>query len=257
MKLKKSRLSLFLGFLVAAALSIASETQALDFLAKTQNPSPGEGAYVGAFVGMGMGIVSADVTSQAGARGAGRRGTFKSERGGIGLEGIQGGGYLGYGVKTADDIYLGFEIGGAASDEKFEITSSVGLQDADGQSITKGVAERNWVAGGALRVGYYVNAETLFALKGGIAVSQFDTTVGTDKETHYAGGPQIGGSIETRLSKVDPNLSLRMEFVYTDYLTADLSGLDGVGEVRGDGIGNSEITGSDQAGRIGIQYTFW
>ena len=253
MKLKKSRFSLFLGFLIAAALSITSEAQALDFLAKTQNPSPGEGAYAGAFVGMGMGIVSADVTSQTGTRGAGRRGTFKSERGGIGLEGIQGGGYLGYGVKTADDIYLGFEIGGAASDEKFEITSSVGLQDADGQSITKGVAERNWVAGGALRVGYYVNSETLFALKGGVAVSQFDVDIGTDTQQYYAGGPQVGAQVETQLSKIDPNLSLRMEFVYTDYLTADINGMDGVGQNSGN---DSELTGSDSAGRIGVAYRF-
>ena len=101
-----------------------------------------------------------------------------------------------------------------------------------------------------------MNADTLFALKGGVAVSEFDVTIGSKSETYYAGGPQVGGSIETRLSKVDPNLSLRLEYVYTDYLTADILGAPGQG-VKGAGAGNdSELTGHDSAGRIGLQYSF-
>ena len=176
-----------------------------------------------------------------------------ADRGGLGLSGIQGGGWLGWGMKTADDLYFGAEISGAGSDEKIELTSSVGLQDSDGQSITSASAKRNWVAGGALRVGYYVNASTLFSLTGGIAVSQFDVDIGSDSQQYYAGGPQVGAQVETQLSKIDPNLSLRMEFVYTDYLTADINGMDGVGQNSGN---DSELTGSDSAGRIGVAYRF-
>ena len=46
-----------------------------------------------------------------------------------------------------------------------------------------------------------------------------------------------------------------MEFVYTDYLTADIGGQAGVGS-QVSGTHDSEITGSDSAGRIGITYSF-
>ena len=234
----------------ATALTIA-----LAFVAtpNAKAASPGEGFYVGAFIGHGTGVVQADVTSNATLNGAGRRGTFESDRGGIALDGIQGGGWFGWGTKTADDLYFGFEVSGAGSDEKIELTSSVGLQDNDGQAITSATAKRNWVSGAALRVGYYLNPETLFSLTGGVAVSEFDVEIGNDSESHYAGGPQVGAQVETQLSKIDPNLSLRMEFVYTDYLTADINGMDGVGQNSGN---DSELTGSDSAGRIGVAYRF-
>jgi opacity protein-like surface antigen len=251
MSKKKSILFAAAAFMLAASLVAAPK-------AKADGGSPGEGFYAGAFLGHGTGIVQADVTSNDTARGAGRRGTFESERGGLGLSGIQGGGWAGWGMKTADDIYFGAEASFAGSDEKIELKSSVGLQDNDGQLITSATAKRNWVGGAALRVGYYVNTETLFSLTGGVAVSQFDVSIGSDSESHYAGGPQVGAQIETGLSKIDPNLSLRMEFVYTDYLTADINGLNGVGDEgsKSTGLGNSEITGSDSAGRIGITYRF-
>ena len=157
------------------------------------------------------------------------------------------------GNETADDLYFGAEASFAGSDEKIELTSSVGIQDDDGQAITSATAKRNWVGGGALRVGYYVNTQTLFSLTGGVAVSQFDVDIGTDTQQYYAGGPQVGAQVETQLSKIDPNLSLRMEFVYTDYLTADINGMDGVGQNSGN---DSELTGSDSAGRIGVAYRF-
>ena len=240
-------------FLATAALMLA-----LTFVAipNAKAASPGEGFYVGAFIGHGTGVVQADVTSNASLNGAGRRGTFESDRGGIALDGIQGGGWFGWGTKTADDLYFGAEATFAGSDEKIELTSSVALQDDDGGLITSATAKRNWVGGAAVRVGYYLNTETLFSLTGGVAVSQFDVDIGSDSESHYAGGPQVGAQVETNLSKVDPNLSLRMEFVYTDYLTADINGANGVGEVRGNGLGNSEITGHDSAGRIGVTYRF-
>ena len=143
-------------------------------------------------------------------------------------------------------------------DEKFKIETSDSLRLQDTQTdITSITAQRMWTAGGALRVGYYVNSDTLFSLKGGVAISQFDVEIGSNSNSYYAGGPQMGGSIETKLSKLDPNLSLRMEFVYTNYLTANV--LAKTGQVQsgsGTGGGTAELTGHDSAGRIGVQYSF-
>ena len=244
--MKKSRTTALIGMVFAAAFFISSSAQA-------GGAAPGEGYYVGAFLGHGTGIVQAEVTSFPTNNGAGRRGTFESDRGGLGLSGIQGGLWAGWGMRTADDLYFGAEISGAGSDEKIELTSSVGLQDNDGESITSATAQRKWQAGGALRVGYYVNSETLLALSGGVAVSQFDVDIGSKNETYYAGGPQVGASITTQLSKIDPNLGLRMEFVYTNYLTAEINGMDNLGQNTGN---DSEVTGHDTAGRIGVTYRF-
>ena len=223
--------------------------------------APGEGFYVGAFIGHGTGIIQAKVNTLAStAGGVTTDQTYETDRGGLGLSGIQGGGWAGWGIKTADDLYFGTEMSFAGSDEKIELTSTADLVDGEVSSpITSASAKRNWVAGGSVRVGYYVNKDTLFALSGGVAVSQFDVSIGSDDNTYYAGGPQMGASLTTNLSKIDPNLGLRLEFVYTDYLTAESNGFDG-SSVNGSGSSpsgnNSELTGSDQAGRIGLTYRF-
>jgi hypothetical protein len=222
--------------------------------------SPAEGFYTGLFIGHGTGIVQAKVSLLAVESSSNPAADYETERGGLGLDGIQGGGWLGWGMKTADDLYFGTEISFAGSDEKIELTSSQSLTEgATASAITSATAKRNWVSGGSVRVGYYVNSDTLLALSGGIAVSQFDVDIGEDSNTYYAGGPQIGASLTTNLSKIDPNLGLRLEFVYTDYLTAETNGFDGgnVNAAATSGSGNdSELTGSDQAGRIGITYRF-
>ncbi len=248
----KRKMMAMLGIMFAATLFTSSVAQA-------DGAAPGEGFYAGAFIGHGTGIVQADVTVHRLDNGN-TDGRFETDRGGFGLSGIQGGGWLGWGMKTADDLYFGFEVSGAGSDEKIELTSSIDLTDSEtSAAITSASAKRNWVAGGALRVGYYVNSDTLVSLSGGVAVSQFDVTIGSDTDTLYAGGPQVGASITTNLSKIDPNLGLRMEFVYTDYLTAEINGINGV-NVNGQGNSptnnNSELTGHDTAGRIGVTYRF-
>jgi hypothetical protein len=171
------------------------------------------------------------------------------------LSGIQGGGWLGWGMKTADDLYFGAEIEGAGSDEKIELTSTKAFQNNDGTTFNSLSAKRNWQSGAAVRVGYYINANTLLALKGGVSFSSFDVTAGNSNETYYAGGPQAGIALESKLSKIDPNLSLRMEFVYTDYLTAEFGGQTGLGQGVS-GSHDSEITGSDSAARVGVTYSF-
>jgi opacity protein-like surface antigen len=242
----------------AAAILAAS-------LISTTNAKAGsvaEGAYAGAFMGMGMGILQAKVTTLGASNNNSTSDTFETTRGGFGLSGIQGGGWTGYGFKTADDIYLGAEMSFAGTDEKIKLTSTTGIQEDDNSggendnTITSISAKRNWVAGGAVRVGYYLNSDTLFALSGGIAVSQLEVSIGSSKETYYGGGPQVGASLETNISKIDPNLGLRMEFVYTDYLTADIQGQDNVSANNGSANNDSELTGHDTTGRVGITYRF-
>ena len=251
MDLKKTKLMTALSVIFAATLMMGSISQAAD-------SSPGEGYYAGLFIGYGTGILQADVNVID--SGNSNTANFETNRGGLGLSGIQGGGWLGWGMKTADDLYFGAEISLAGSDEKIELTTTANVIDASvGDPITSASAKRNWVGGGAVRVGYYVNSETLLALSGGVAVSQFTVDIGSDSDTLYAGGPQVGASVTTNLSKIDPNLSLRMEFVYTNYLTADINGIDGntVGGQGNAGSNNdSTVTGHDTAGRIGVTYRF-
>ena len=253
MKQKKSLVFAAAALMIAATIVSATNAKA--------GTAPGEGFYVGAFIGHGTGVLQAKVnTLDGGATSSNPVATYETDRGGLGLSGIQGGGWAGWGIKTADDLYFGTELSFAGSDEKIDLTSSTDLTDGEtSAAITSASATRNWVAGGGVRVGYYVNKDTLFALSGGVAVSQFDVSIGSDDNTYYAGGPQVGGSITTNLSKLDPNLGLRLEFVYTDYLTAESNGFDGA-SVNGTGTSgsnnNSELTGSDSAGRIGLTYRF-
>lgn len=252
MEFKRLKRMAATGIILAASLMAAAPAHA-------DGNAPGESFYAGAFLGHGTGIVQAKTNLLSNGEGDTTATTFDTDRGGLGLSGIQGGGWLGWGMKTADDLYFGVEVSFAGSDEQIKLTSSRNIA-ADNQSeVTSATAERNWVGGGALRVGYYVNSETLFALSGGVAASQFDVKIGDSSQTYYAGGPQVGGSITTRLSKVDPNLSLRMEFVYTNYLTADINGQDG-GGINSVGTSSSnndsELTGHDTAGRIGLTYRF-
>ena len=241
--------------LFAAAMLVASFMAAPN--AKANGAAPGEGIYAGAFLGFGTGILQAKVTGlNAGSN------TFETERGGLGLSGIQGGGWLGWGIKTADDLYFGAEVSGAGSDEKIKLTSSAALSNddgADGGNISSVSIKRNWTAAPALRIGYYVNKDTLFSLSGGFAVSEFDVDIGSLNNTYYAGGPQAGGSITTTLSKIDPNLSLRLNFTYTNYMTASVFSRSGTAASRHQGSGGdtmNELTGHDSAGRIGVQYSF-
>ena len=248
--MKQNKTLIFAAAALIAASFVATPKANADGLA------PGEGFYAGVFVGMGMGILQADVSSSTVNDDTIKTNTYDIDRGGIGFSGIQGGGWLGWGMKTADDLYVGGEISFLGSDEKFELTSSSGIsQGDDGADITSVSAQRNWSGGGAIRVGYYVNADTLFSIKGGVAVSEFDVDLGVTSESYYAGGPQMGASIETRLSKIDPNLSLRIEGVVTDYLTADFLNNSGGGISAGSSYA-AELTGTDMASRIGVQYSF-
>ena len=234
--------------------------------------APGEGLYVGAFVGGGMGIVQPKVatvgstTPGLGDHPGHAGGTFEATDGGLGLAGIEGGGLVGYGYKMGD-LYAGIEGEMAAGDIKFKLTSqspvtlSGSEEDGNHVTITSVEATKDWTGGMFGRIGYYANADTLLSFRGGVLVSKFDvkTAGSTDySETFYGGGPSFGVSMESRVSAIDPNLSVRMGAVYTDFLTASVFGLGtNVGKSTSTAGHDSEVTGSALSARVGIQYSFF
>lgn len=208
--LKKGKLMAVLGVMLAAHLMMGSTSQAAD------RAAPGEGYYAGAFLGFGTET--------------GRLAKLAN----LGTDSTQGGGWLGWGMKRADDLYLGAEIEVAGSDGELDALTAT--------------AKESWQTGGAIRLGYYVNSETLFSLKFGVTVGQLIVIPHSGlccSKTYTRVGPQVGASFETTLSKVNP-ISLRMEFVYTDY--ADI-------ETTIDFIA-LQFTGESSAARIGLTYSF-
>jgi len=237
--------------------------------------APGEGLYLGAFVGAGTGIVQPKVTTNGSTRSEIREGgadghaggTFEATDGGLALAGIEGGGLLGYGYKMGD-LYAGIEGEMAAGDVKFKLTSlspiTLSGSAKDGNHVTLSTVEatKEWTGGMFGRIGIYINSDTLLAFRGGVLVSKFEvkTTGSTSySENFYGGGPSFGGSLESRLSAIDPNLSVRIGAVYTDYLTASVFSLgtnNGSMDTTGTGH-DSEVTGSSLSARVGLQYSFF
>ena len=224
--------------------------------------APGEGLYVGAFAGIGTGIVQPKVTTEGGVtdlNGKQIGGTFEATEGGLGLEGIEGGTWIGYGYKMGD-LYAGFEGEAAWGDVEFKLTSSVGIElSEDHEDITTVTATKDWTSGAFGRLGYYINPNALLSFRAGILASKFDVAYTGESETFYAGGPSFGVSLESTLAAIDPNLNLRMDTVYTDYLTSPISG---IGTNMGSPVTNlkghdSEITGSALSARIGLTYSFF
>jgi len=239
--------------------------------------APGEGLYVGVFGGVSTGIVQPKVavTDNVKLNSAdGTDTTYEVKEGGLALTGIQGGGWLGYGYKMGD-FYIGWDMDYAGSGEEFKLTSDVGVEvdDSDGAlTITEIKAERKFRGAGAARIGYYINDDTLFTVKGGIHASEFSINDGSgNSEDVYAGGWGAGVSLESRIAAIDPSLSIRLEATYDDYLTAPISGIGSSGNGQGTSItglnrigvatgghsNNIEITGSGTNLRLGLQYSFF
>jgi len=274
--MKKMRLIIVVG----AVLGLVSSSPAY-----ADGFAPGEGLYLGAFVAGGTGIVQPKVATEGSTRSSigtpcsatcggdaeglypgHAAGTFEATDGGLGLAGIEGGGMVGYGYKMGD-LYAGLEGEMAAGDVKFRLTSATPItlsgSTASGNLVTLSTieAEKKWTGGMFGRLGYYLNADTLFALRGGVLVSKFDvTTTGSTNysETYYGGGPSVGGSMESRLSAIDPNLSMRIGAVYTDFLTASVFSIgDNQGNHTTSSGHDSEVTGSALSVRLGVQYSFF
>jgi len=228
--------------------------------------APGEGLYLGVFGGSGMGVVQPKVqTNTTAALGAGAGGTgalFEAKEGGLGLEGLEYGGWLGYGYKMGD-FYAGLEGEFAGGDVEFKLTSDTAITIDDGADsnasgkteITEISAKKDWTGGFFGRVGGYVNPNTLFSLKAGVLVSKFDVAYGSLTEEYYGGGPAFGASLDSTLVAIDPNLSIRVEGVYTDFLTVDAN--VGIGGDAYGGTTQSEVTGSALSARLGLSYSFF
>ena len=228
----------------------------------------GEGLYAGGFVGAGTGIVQPKVTTTAATNAAANSvnggGTFEATEGGLGLEGFEGGLVTGYGYKMGD-LYAGLEGEVAWGDVEFKLTSSAGIavNDDSGETVTEVSAKKDWTGGMFGRVGYYINTDTLFSVRGGVLVSKFDVkykSTTAQAETFYGGGPSVGVSLESKLAAIDPNLNLRIGAVYTDYLTAPVSGIGSFLQDSGGstaGGSDSEITGSSLSARLGLTYSFF
>jgi len=224
--------------------------------------APAEGLYIGGFVGAGTGIVQPKVTTNgldvglAGGKQDG--GTFEATEGGLGLMGIEGGAWVGYGYKMGD-LYAGLEGEMAAGDVEFKLTATPGIElDVDQKGITEVKATKDWTGGAFGRLGFYINQDSLLSARVGVLVSKFDVSYTGNSDTFYAGGPSFGVSLESRLAAIDPNLSLRMDTVYTDFLT---SAIHGIGSQNSTEITNlqghnSEVTGSALSARIGFTYSF-
>ena len=224
--------------------------------------APAEGLYVGVMFGHNAGNVKAKVFADGTNDTMSESVTAEMKEGGLGLEGIEGGGYLGYGYKMGD-LYAGLEFGMTAGGGEFELTTDrditigSGAEGAEQQyAVSSITAKTQWTAGGGARIGYYVNKDTLLAFKAGIAASEFDVKVGTTlSETYSAGGPLFGVSVDTRLAALDPNLSVRVAWDYIDYMTAPISGIGT--ETVGKSEYNSEVTGAAYSARVGLTYSFF
>jgi opacity protein-like surface antigen len=230
--------------------------------------APGEGMYLGAFVGHAAGHVSAkvDATETGGGNnaGGGRDGTTTSTTieitdGGLAINGMEGGGWVGYGYKMGD-LYIGFEGDFAGGGGEFKITSTRALEtkqnEISARNLTEASAEMKWSGGAAGRIGYYVNPDTLFTIKAGISAAKFDVKWATDSESFYGGGPRFGAALESRISAIDPNLSIKLAANYVDYMTAPVSGI-GTNDHNNSGEVNSEVSGAAYNARLGIQYSFF
>jgi len=227
--------------------------------------APGEGMYVGAFAAVGMWMVQPKITTQGNETttyDSGRKGgIFEATEGGLGLSGHEMGAYFGYGYKMGD-LYVGFEGESAWGDVEFKLTSSTGItsvgsdKNGNGAGITSVTATKDWTSGGFGRIGYYVNKDTLLSFKGGVLASKFDVKFGSVAEDFYAGGPSFGLDLSSRLTAWDPNLSVRMGAVYTDFMTAPVTGLGSTFVSSGSAV-DSEVTGSALSARVGLQYSFF
>jgi len=148
-------------------LSVSSTTAFADGF------SPGEGLYIGAFGGVGTGLVQPKIATIGGdnSTASGAKGQYSGEvtDGGIGLEGLEGGGWVGYGYKMGD-LYAGLEGEIAAGDVTFKVSGdNIEISDpntttgaVDDKDITAIEAKKEWTGGAFGRIGAYLNPDTLF-----------------------------------------------------------------------------------------------
>jgi opacity protein-like surface antigen len=177
------------------------------------------------------------------------------------LNGVEGGGWIGYGYKMGD-LYVGFEGDFAGGGGEFKVTSDVALSSTTQtttdttEDLTEASAKMKWSGGASGRIGYYINDDTLFALRAGISAAKFDVKWAAQSESFYGGGPAFGASLQSRISAIDPNLSVKLAANYVDYMTAPVSGIGSILN-DSDNSTNSEVSGAAYNARLGIVYSFF
>ena len=250
--------------LIIAAVAVFGLVSVSSTTAFADGFAPGEGLYVGAYFGHTAGHMSAKVVStdyNFPTTTTRSTNTHELTEGGIGLAGVEGGGYIGYGYKMGD-FYIGFEGGVASGGAKFEATSTDLIEIGDPvlagctncYTLQKISAEAQYTANVGGRLGVYLNADSLLTVSGGVAASEFDVTWANFSETYYAGGPRVSVAIESRISAIDPNLSFRVETHFTDYWKASVNS---IGTQNGTYLNDTEVSGQAYGGRFGIQYSFF
>ena len=113
-----------------------------------------------------------------------------------------------------------------------------------------------WSGGASGRIGYYINDDTLFAIRAGISAAKFEVKWAAQTDNFYGGGPSFGASLQSRISAIDPNLSVKLAANYVDYMTAPIYG---IGTMQGPSnqSTNSEVSGAAYNARLGIVYSFF
>jgi hypothetical protein len=222
--------------------------------------APGEGMYLGAFVGHAAGHVSAKVAASdfnGKSIQATTTETYEITDGGLAINGMEGGGWVGYGYKMGD-LYVGFEGDFAGGGGKFKLKSDTALEwgNAENATLSEVSAEMQWNGGAAGRIGYYVNADTLFTIKAGISAAKFDVKYADQSESFYGGGPRFGAALESRITAIDPNLSVKLAGNYVDYMTASVAGIGTITPHSNAGV-DAEVSGAAYNMRLGVQYSFF
>ncbi len=235
------RMSLSLAALITAVVVFSSQT--------AHAGAPGDGIYFGAFGGYTSGIVSGEVTTSSKATSyAGT--TAKFNDGGLGVVGGEYGVWLGAG-KRIGSLYAGIDLDYAPSDAEFKLSSSTAVDlDDYGTDITEITAKVLYTTGPSGRVGFYINNNTLLTAKAGIQVARFEAKTTGGSEKFYGGGPRYGVSME---SEVLDGLSVRIEWLYTDYDAARVVNLGAVDSSDGSDV---KVGGSMHQSRAGLTYNF-
>lgn len=144
------------------------------------------------------------------------------------VNGIGGGGYLGYNIDLSNGLIMGLE-------------GTVGLSAADGSANGTSL-NQDWDSSLRARMGYAFEQNMIYGLAG-LAASAFDleNANGSDQNTHL--GWVVGAGIETQLTD---NLVGRAEYGYTDYNTRDYSL----------GNGTTELSPSGHSVKLGVGLKF-
>ncbi len=195
--------------LTLAALSGAAQAQSLGF----------DGFYAGIAAGGVASTIELDNTVP----GFGRNSTD------IGLKGVTGGAFLGYGFKMTN-VYIGIE-------GEYDVSNAEHRTTSFGFNVD---VNREQALGGAARLGYFFGRDTMLYGKVGYSYAQFEVESLGFRERKWNGGLKVGGGMEHAIT---PNVLARIGYD-VDFTEVKLPAA---------GFKGDTIT---QVGKLGIAYKF-